>query len=365
ILGVEALNNTTLKSLGINNGKAVFRLMHKNPQSTQTAVSSLETNENVIKCETAETDQNVKKDKRIAENQHSLVTDVSKRSANISETQEAKEPEIYSRNREIKIKQQVGEEENQMKASTGTGNYDANQFPVQLCNKQAIDNLNSIEFLGERNALVFNQATIQGVPRDELPDEFYDVTVEDAKVLLRDIKRYREELEDAPFLTNSLRQLNEEKRKLSQLGKYRYTIIRIQFPDQFVLQGLFKPTETVQAIKDFIKTYLIDANSDFIIFTTPPKQNLNPNAHLIDENLVPCAVIHYSGSSALRPEVKQKFTTLEKVALQVAKVRTSNKENQMINEGITSDTTKSEPICTNTKNESKSKVPKWFSPSLK
>ncbi|XP_017877829.1 tether containing UBX domain for GLUT4-like, partial [Ceratina calcarata] len=147
ILGVEALNNTTLKSLGINNGKAVFRLMHKNPQSTQTAVSSLETNENVIKCETAETDQNVKKDKRIAENQHSLVTDVSKRSANISETQEAKEPEIYSRNREIKIKQQVGEEENQMKASTGTGNYDANQFPVQLCNKQAIDNLNSIEFV--------------------------------------------------------------------------------------------------------------------------------------------------------------------------------------------------------------------------
>lgn len=366
IFGVEALNNTTLKSLGINNGKAVFRLMRKNPQSMHTNIPSQESNENMIKCKIAEIDENVKKNKRIAESEQSL--DVSKRSVstNISkmETRKVEESEICSRNKEIKMNNRIEEEKNEMKASTSTGNCEEN-FPVQSCNMHTTDDLNDIEFLGERNALVFNQATVQGVSRDELPDEFYDLTVEDAKILLRDIKRYREELEDAPFLTNTLRQLNEEKRKLSQLKKYHYTIIRIQFPDQFVLQGLFKPTETVQAIKDFIKTYLIDANSDFIIFTTPPKQVLNPNAHLIDENLVPCAVVHYSGSSALRPDVKEKFTTLEKVALQVAKVRTSSKENQIINEDITSDTRQSKPVCTNIKNESKSKIPKWFNPSLK
>lgn len=119
--------------------------------------------------------------------------------------------------------------------------------------------------LGERNALVFDQTTIQRKFRDELPDDFYDLTVDDAKILLRDAKRYRTELEEAPLLTNIQRQSNQEKRILNQLNKYHYTIIRIQFPDQFVLQGLFQPMETVQAIKDFIKCYLIDANSDFII----------------------------------------------------------------------------------------------------
>lgn len=119
--------------------------------------------------------------------------------------------------------------------------------------------------LGERNPMIFNQAAIQALPRDELPDEFYDLTFDDAKVLLRDAKRRREELEEAPLLTNVQRQFNREKQTLSLLNKYHYTIIRIQFPDQFILQGLFRPLETVQTIKDFVKNYLNDPNSDFII----------------------------------------------------------------------------------------------------
>lgn len=113
--------------------------------------------------------------------------------------------------------------------------------------------------------MIFNQAAIQALPRDELPDEFYDLTFDDAKVLLRDAKRRREELEEAPLLTNVQRQFNREKQTLSLLKKYHYTIIRIQFPDQFILQGLFRPLETVQTIKDFVKNYLNDPNSHFII----------------------------------------------------------------------------------------------------
>lgn len=119
--------------------------------------------------------------------------------------------------------------------------------------------------MGERNALVFNQAEMQPISRDELPDDFYDLTVDDAKVLLRDVKRYRKELEEAPLLTTAQRQLNQEKRTLNQLNKYNYTIIRVHFSDQFILQGVFQPKETVQTIKDFIKNYLTDPNSDFVI----------------------------------------------------------------------------------------------------
>lgn len=119
--------------------------------------------------------------------------------------------------------------------------------------------------LGERNALVFNQAEIQALPKDELPDSFFDLYLHDAKTLLRDAKRRREQLEDAPFLTEAQRQLDRDKRILDQLNRYRHTVIRVQFPDQFVLQALFKPLENVQTVKDFIKNYLDESDCEFTI----------------------------------------------------------------------------------------------------
>jgi len=119
--------------------------------------------------------------------------------------------------------------------------------------------------LGERNALVFNQAGTQALPRDELPDSFFDLDLHDAKTLLRDVKRRREQLENAPLLTETQRQLDRDKHILNRLNKYRRAVIRIQFPDQFVLQGLFEPLETIQTIKDFIKSYLDDPDCEFTI----------------------------------------------------------------------------------------------------
>ncbi|XP_060821886.1 tether containing UBX domain for GLUT4 isoform X2 [Bombus pascuorum] len=328
ISGLEALKNTTLKSLGLVNGKAVLRLIQKRPQSIDTN----ETSECMISTG--------------------------------KQTQKLRELKTCSQNEERKIMKR--EYENNIIPSTSTDNYSGNQILLQPCNKHETDDLNNIEFLGERNALVFDQTTIQRKFRDELPDDFYDLTVDDAKILLRDAKRYRKELEEAPLLTNIQRQSNEEKRILNQLNKYHYTIIRIQFPDQFVLQGLFQPMETVQAIKDFIKCYLIDANSDFIIFTTPPKRSLNPNSRLVNENLVPCAIVYYSGSSALKLDVKEKFTDPKKVELQVANVRKSmlNKD-----ENINNDTNSRSTFNTPTNNESViekgSKIPKWLNPSFK
>ncbi|XP_071862228.1 tether containing UBX domain for GLUT4 isoform X2 [Bombus fervidus] len=328
ISGLEALKNTTLKSLGLVNGKAVLRLIQKRPQSIDTN----ETSECMISTG--------------------------------KQTQKLRELKTCSQNEERKIMKR--EYENNIIPSTSTDNYTGNQILLQPCNKHETDDLNNIEFLGERNALVFDQTTIQRKFRDELPDDFYDLTVDDAKILLRDAKRYRKELEEAPLLTNIQRQSNQEKRILNQLNKYHYTIIRIQFPDQFVLQGLFQPMETVQAIKDFIKCYLIDANSDFIIFTTPPKRSLNPNSRLVNENLVPCAIVYYSGSSALKLDVKEKFTDPKKVELQVANVRKSmlNKD-----ENINNDTNSRSTFNTPTNNESViekgSKIPKWLNPSFK
>ena len=112
---------------------------------------------------------------------------------------------------------------------------------------------------------MFNQAGTQALPREELPDSFFDLDLQDAKTLLRDAKRRREQLEEAPLLTEAQRQLDQNKHILDRLVKYRRAVIRIQFPDQFVLQGLFEPLETIKAIKDFIKSYLENPDCEFTI----------------------------------------------------------------------------------------------------
>ncbi|XP_043518609.1 tether containing UBX domain for GLUT4 isoform X2 [Frieseomelitta varia] len=334
ISGSEALKNTTLKSLGLINGKAVLRLIQKRPRTVD--------NVNIVVA----TDTNKTLDSAISK----------------KKIQNSGELEICSQDKEKGVITEK-EKETNIVPSISTDNCE-----ILPCKKHETDDLNNIEFLGERNALVFNQAAIQGTFRDELPDDFYDLTVDDAKILLRDVKRYRKELEEAPLLTNVQRQSNKEKRTSDQLNKYHYTIIRIQFPDQFVLQGLFQPMETVQAIKDFVKCYLNDVNSDFIIFTTPPKHILNSNARLIDENLVPCAIVHYSGSSALKLDVKQKFTDPKKVELQVANTRKLmiNQEMTSKDENVNNDTSELNMQTSNESlNEKKSKIPKWLNPSFK
>lgn len=357
IFGNEILNSTTLKSLGINNGKAVLRLIHKNPQTTSNVIIAPPIMKKPVNNETTN------KNKRQSEIDHS-----NKRSnaASLLKTGTQQSNELQKRLQDMQ-KEIKEEKESKIIASTSRSeNSNEEQIstePRKDSKKCAVDNLKKIEFLGERNALIFNQAAIQGITRDELPDEFYDLTVDDAKILLRDMQRYRKELEEAPLLTNVQRQTDHEKRTQNQLNKYRRTIIRVYFPDQFVLQGLFQPTETVKTVKDFIGKYLQDANSDFEIFTTPPKRILDSDAQLIDECLVPCAIVHYSGPSTLKSDVKQKFTDPKDVELQVARVRMSMiaEENRAKNEdaepsaSASSKQTDNESSC-----EKQAKTPKWF-----
>ncbi|RLU23042.1 hypothetical protein DMN91_005320 [Ooceraea biroi] len=236
-----------------------------------------------------------------------------------------------------------------------------------------------IKFLGERNALIFNQAGTRALPRDELPDSFFDLDLHDARTLMRDAKRRRERLEDAPLLTEAQRQLDQDKHILEQLSKYRRTVIRVQFPDQFVLQGLFGPLETVQTVKNFIKNYLDNPDCEFTVYTAPPKHILNPDVRLIDENLVPSAIIYYSGESSLKPSVKEKLTDpraagIEAVRSRAATVRkeqdsvTTSNDRDVVgnqNDRVTPGPSGSGKSSSSSSAQNQNKAPKWFKQTFK
>lgn len=229
--------------------------------------------------------------------------------------------------------------------------------------------------IGERNALVFNQAGTQALPRDELPDSFFDLDLHDAKALLRDAKRRREQLEDAPLLTEARRQLDRDKHILDRLNKYRRAVIRVQFPDQFVLQGLFGPLETIQTVKDFIKSYLDDPDCEFTIYTSPPRHILNPDARLIDENLVPSAIVYYSGQSSLNANVKAKLTDPRAAGIEAVKSRiaTMRKEQDPTTESDRGTVVESNHVTPGPSGSGKSSsstqnqnmTPKWFKQAFK
>lgn len=97
----------------------------------------------------------------------------------------------------------------------------------------------------------------------DLPDSFFDLSVQDIKLLIKDLRTESEGTVDQPMLTSKMREMQEEQNQLSKLNRYKAVIIRVQFPNRYVLQGTFTPYETIEKVVDFVRPYLINADIKF------------------------------------------------------------------------------------------------------
>ncbi|OXB81095.1 UNVERIFIED_CONTAM: hypothetical protein H355_005025 [Colinus virginianus] len=145
------------------------------------------------------------------------------------------------------------------------------------------------EQLVEREPLLCHPDLLEPLPADleDLPDEFFEVTVDDVRKRLAQLQSERQvpfllvtefvskRLEDAPLLTRSLR----EAQLKEKIGRYPKVVLRVHFPDRHVLQGFFRPSETVGTVRDFVRSHLADPDLPFYLFIAPPRVILN------DENL--------------------------------------------------------------------------------
>lgn len=113
--------------------------------------------------------------------------------------------------------------------------------------------------------MLFSQETADAVPSEDLPDDFFDLTIDDARKILRDVKKRRFEMDNTMLKTAALRNLEESKKQMRQLNRYKKAIIRIQFPDRTVLQGTFAPSDKVSEVMDFVREYLDNKHLDFYV----------------------------------------------------------------------------------------------------
>ena len=85
-----------------------------------------------------------------------------------------------------------------------------------------------------------------------------------------------------------------EAKSLKKAQQYTKVAVRIHFPDRHVLQGFFRPLETISALREFVRSNLQDPKVGFYLYTTPPRCVLKDDKQsLFDAKLFPAAVVHF------------------------------------------------------------------------
>ncbi|XP_067914525.1 tether containing UBX domain for GLUT4 isoform X2 [Heterodontus francisci] len=163
----------------------------------------------------------------------------------------------------------------------------------------------------DREALVYHldgRNHAQGIEEpsafEELPDEFFQVTIDDVRKRFAQLKSERRRLEEAPLMTNSMR----ESQMKDKTERYPKVVLRVQFPDRHVLQGFFRPLETVGALMEFVKMHLIDPEVSFYLFKTPPKVLVDDlTATLFQANLFPAALVYFGSEVRMDCYICEEF----------------------------------------------------------
>ncbi|XP_062591287.1 tether containing UBX domain for GLUT4-like [Saccostrea cucullata] len=228
----------------------------------------------------------------------------------------------------------------------------------------------------DREAVLFNAEEVirSTASNEDLPDEFFEITENDIRKMMVDLQKKAKSETDQPLLTRSMVQDRLE----SQYSKYQHVVIRVQFPDKVVLQGLFRPKETVHALHKFVKEYLEDKSQGFYLYTAPPKQVLKDQTlNLIQAKLAPASVVYFGSeatkdhylSEAVMKEISPKTKAEEIVEKSLPKDETpSSSRKDQVPGPSKSGPSKPKPSKPDSDSSSDSKkpgVPKWFTAGKK
>ncbi|KAL4226210.1 UBX domain-containing protein 6 [Mactra antiquata] len=130
-----------------------------------------------------------------------------------------------------------------------------------------------------------------------IPTEFYSISPEELK---KEQQRKQEAVESLGMLRTKAMREREERRELL---KYRYTIIRVRFPDGNLLQGTFKATEKLPALIEFVRENLENDWMPFHIVTQVGAKLDDENKMLAEYGLTPAAVVNFEWDKTVLKEV--------------------------------------------------------------
>lgn len=153
----------------------------------------------------------------------------------------------------------------------------------------------------DRQLRVFHAASENLAAKMELPDSFFELS---AAELRQEAGARRKKAEDSQLL---IPKSSREKMAAARKRRYKAAIIRIQFPDGVILQGMFLPREPTSAIHEFVSSSLRDPGNRFdLVVPGQSKSQIIPAyanggtkiPTLEEADLVPAALLKFQYSEA-------------------------------------------------------------------
>ncbi|NXI66348.1 ASPC1 protein, partial [Anseranas semipalmata] len=307
ISGKDALEKTTLKSLGLTGGSAIIRVVMKkcSLSGQEEAVdATAQCNEPIVRPGSIEGARDVPlpqtqtfpegldhRDVALPLNSCTDKQDLIRESdASLEEQCPPSEPESTPFVPFFGDGQRLGD--TSVAAPPLGLDMPSSKLPTTFCSpggpskpkksKNSQEMQNEQEQLVEREPLICHLDLLEPLPAglEDLPEDFFEVTVDDVRKRLAQLQSERQvtfllvtekRLEEAPLLTKSLR----EAQMKEKIERYPKVVLRVHFPDRHVLQGFFRPSETVGILRDFVRSHLADADLPFYLFIAPPRVILN------------------------------------------------------------------------------------------
>ncbi|KAL5277807.1 ASPSCR1 family protein [Megaselia abdita] len=340
------LEDKTLKDIGINQGRSLFRLLDKNPEDLKTQANVYVPLKQTEKPKEEES-RSVSKSNKGVSGGFALTKDLiqsikKKDDIEIEEVDRPPSPDFHPQPSTSKgsSSQEPKSKKYDWGESTGqsiSGKVEQKKEEPEEVESEDIELEDDPQIvpIGERNALLFSLDSSQKFIED-LPDSFFDLSVHDLKLVLRDLNKIKNGSAEDPLLTARMREAALERERTEAIQHYKTTIMRIQFPDRLVLQGKFKSTEKVSDIYDFVRNFLGE-DFKFHLFTIPPKVIPGPELTLYEARFVPKAVVHFGLEEEsktpgqdrvyLKKEFLDKLSTFDgagRAAAAVAKMKTKS-----------------------------------------
>ena len=141
-----------------------------------------------------------------------------------------------------------------------------------------------------------------------------DALLTDTQLVVRSAKlRSAKAKQKEQMTTKAMRDLNKMKRQ----KLYAKTLLRVQFPSRLIVEGVFRPHETISDVCDVLRRVVLSeacAGSGFYLFTIPPKSVLDSKKTLKQLGLCPAALVYLGWSSGSAPASKEELLRLNMMA---------------------------------------------------
>lgn len=157
-----------------------------------------------------------------------------------------------------------------------------------------------------RNPAVYRFEGNQMISNPKLPPDFFDITSAEVK---------REQAEKTAEVEKMLSLRTREMRERDQTlrnYRYKYTLIRVKFPNHFFLQGTFGCYEKFSTVREFVSQHLSKTEIPLFVLKDPITNSVlcDDNKTISDLNLVPAAVLHFEWDSDVLAELSRHFTNI-------------------------------------------------------